>query len=109
MKPALVATIVCSICRRELDPAGEVCPHCGHHIANTPKTDNHEIFRVIERPWVLTILVLHVGFLGIPIYLKTGYSLGTRLLICAISIIYTIAAVAIIVGVGGWLYREFFR
>ena len=107
MKPTLVATIVCPSCHRELELAQDVCPRCGNRIANAATTSTDDVFRVIERPWVLTILLLHVGLLGIPIYLKTGYSLRTRLLICAISIAYTIVAVAIIVGVGSWLYREF--
>ena len=41
-----------------------------------------ELMQVMDRPWVIVVLLLHVGFLGIPIYWKTKYPLSTRLWIC---------------------------
>jgi hypothetical protein len=52
---------------------------------------------LLNRPWFLVVLLLHVGILGIPAYWATKYSVTTRLLIIAASIVYTLLAVAIIV------------
>jgi len=52
---------------------------------------------VIDRPWVILVVLLHVGFLGIPLYWKANYSRNVRLAICVASVVYTVVAVAIIV------------
>lgn len=62
-----------------------------------------ELMQVMDRPWVIIVLLLHVGLLGIPVYLKTKYSLGTRIWICIASIVYTVAAVAFIVLMLRWI------
>ena len=66
---------------------------------------NSESLRVIDRPWFIVVLLLHVGFLGIPIFWRANYSVAIRLGICLASIAYTVFAVAVIGGVGLWLYR----
>ena len=111
MNPILVATVVCSHCRAEIDVQTETCPHCGTAQRANPGTSRatgsaDEQQRVLDRPWVIVLLLLHVGFLGIPIYWKTSYSVGTRLMICLLSVAYTIFAVGVIVGVGAYLYRQ---
>ena len=49
--------------------------------------------------------MLHVGFLGIPVYWKTNYSLGVRLAMVIVSIVYTVSAVAFIVIMLRWLMQ----
>jgi hypothetical protein len=55
-----------------------------------------EFMKVMDRPWAIILLLLHVGFLGIPIYWKTNYSVATRLWIILASIVYTVGAVVFI-------------
>jgi hypothetical protein len=102
-----VATIVCPRCRAELDLHLDLCPQCGSalhvHPANSASGDDEPI-RVLDRPWVLAVLLLHVGLLGIPLYCKTRYSVATRAIICLLSVVYTILAVAFIYVVGSWLF-----
>ena len=73
--------------------------------------DNHEnpprseLMKVMDRPWAIILLLLHVGFLGIPIYWKTNYSVGTRVWISVASIVYTVAAVAFIFFTLRWIFQ----
>ncbi|MCP4887026.1 hypothetical protein N9D23_11055 [Rubripirellula sp.] len=73
--------------------------------------DNHEnpprseLMKVMDRPWAIILLLLHVGFLGIPIYWKTNYSVGTRVWISLASIVYTVAAVAFIFFTLRWIFQ----
>lgn len=62
-----------------------------------------EFMQVMDRPWVIIVLVLHVGFLGIPLYWKTKYSVSTRIWIIIASIVYTVGAVAFIVLTLRWI------
>jgi uncharacterized protein YbaR (Trm112 family) len=112
MNSILVATIICPNCHAELEVHRESCPHCqtSLRVSNANSTvggSAEEQRRVLDRPWVIAVLLLHVGFLGIPMYWKTRYSVGTRLMICLLSVAYTLFAVGVIVGVGSWLYRVF--
>jgi hypothetical protein len=61
--------------------------------------------KVMDRPWAIILLLLHVGFLGIPIYWKTNYSVGTRVWISLASIVYTVAAVAFIFFTLRWIFQ----
>ena len=62
-----------------------------------PSSESKEkLQQLLDRPWVIVVLMLHVGFLGIPVYWKTKYSLGARLLMVLASTVYTIGAVAFI-------------
>jgi hypothetical protein len=61
--------------------------------------------KVMDRPWAIILLLLHVGFLGIPIYWKTNYSVGTRVWISVASIVYTVAAVAFIFFTLRWIFQ----
>ncbi len=70
-----------------------------------PQDAKQKLKQLFNNPWALLVLVLHVGLLGIPLYWKTKYSLSTRLLIILASIVYTIAAVGLIVWILGWLGR----
>jgi hypothetical protein len=110
MKSILVPTIVCPRCHAELDVHKELCPHCHSSLVVSDSTKlltgDEERQKVLDRPWVIAVLLLHVGLLGIPIYWKTSYSVQTRLLICLLSVVYTVFAVGFIVSVGSYLYRK---
>src|SRR5688572_28805140 len=111
MKSILVPTIICRRCHAELDVHKELCPHCNSSLVVSDSkslTGDDEQRKVLDRPWVIAVLLLHVGFLGIPIYWKTSYSVQTRVLICLLSVVYTVFAVGFIIGVGSYLYRELF-
>jgi len=47
----------------------------------------------MDQPWLLAVVLLHVGFLGIPVYWRTKYSTSVRLAIIAASIAYTLFVV----------------
>lgn len=104
MVPENVTTIVCPDCGAELEPSAETCRQCG---GTTSRQGAHEaktqLKQLLDRPWVIAVLMLHVGFLGIPVYWKTNYSLGARLFLVVASIVYTVGAVAVIVMVLQWL------
>ncbi|MEM1070429.1 MAG: hypothetical protein AAGG48_06655 [Planctomycetota bacterium] len=70
---------------------------------DAPEPERSDVMQVMDRPWVIVVLLLHVGFLGIPIYWKTKYSVGTRVWICVASIVYTVAAVAFIIVMIRWI------
>ena len=53
--------------------------------------------RLMDRPWFIVVLLLHVGVLGIPAFWATHYSVSTRLLIILASILYTLFAVVVII------------
>jgi hypothetical protein len=52
--------------------------------------------KLFDRPWFITVLILHLGAFGIPAYWRTRYSVRTRVMLVVVSIIYTVIAVAII-------------
>ena len=109
MNSILVATIICPHCHAELEAERDVCPHCrtslrkGAGNGEGAGKQNH----VLDRPWILLVLLLHVGLLGVPIYLRTRYSLKTRILICLASVAYTVFVVWFIFVVGSYIYRQF--
>ncbi|MFV1966299.1 MAG: hypothetical protein ACC628_12820 [Pirellulaceae bacterium] len=92
----VVDTIVCPKCNRTLDASAEDCPYC-----YTPTADKssarttHQ--RLVDRPWLIIVVLLHLGVLGIPLYWNTRYSVRTRLIIVLVSLLYTIFAIAGIV------------
>ena len=102
MEAETIDTIICPGCHAELAASDEVCSQCG--AATTDKRPPEEL---INRPWVLIVLMLHVGLLGIPFYWKTKYSVGTRLLIILASIAYTVFAVTFIIWMLGYISRAF--
>jgi hypothetical protein len=62
-----------------------------------------QLQQLLDRPWVIVVLMLHVGLLGIPVYWKTKYSLGARLFLVVASIVYTVSVVVMIVVMLQWL------
>lgn len=95
-----VSTVICPQCHAEVDAHAIACTRCGASLISSPTApapDAIEPDRIIDRPWLIVLAVLHVGVLGIPLYLSTKYSLTTRLLICLVSMAYTVFAVAAIV------------
>ena len=63
--------------------------------------------QLIDRPWLIVLVLLHVGLLGIPLYWKSSYTRTTRLLICLASVLYTAFAVAVIAW-GLWQIARLF-
>lgn len=99
----------CVDCGADIAVTANRCQQCGSTVAALPSSDaKAQLKRLLDRPWFLVVLILHVGLLGIPVYWRTKYSVGTRLLMIVISIVYTVAAVAFIVLMLRWLYRMFF-
>lgn len=114
MNSILVPTIICPGCGAELGAHVEICPRCHSPVqtvpgggAPRPLSSQAAPTPALDKPWVLVILVLHVGFLGIPLYWKTHHSVRTRLMICLASVLYTVFAVGAIGLIGGWLIRQF--
>lgn len=110
MNSILVETIICPHCHAELKVHHETCPYC--HTSLTTASTHSAIERddpqsVLDRPWIIAVLLLHVGFLGIPLYWKTRYSVATRVMICLLSVVYTVFAVGVIVGVGSYIYQRY--
>ncbi|MBC8354661.1 MAG: hypothetical protein H8E66_21905 [Planctomycetes bacterium] len=104
MNTVNVTTIICSDCGAELAATAATCQHCGGATANQPPNASKEkLKQLLDRPWVIVVLLLHVGLLGIPVYWKTNYSVATRLLIVVASIVYTAGAVGFIVMMLRWL------
>ena len=104
MDPVNLTTIVCPGCGAELEPTAETCRKCG---GTTVKPGTNEskvqLQQLLDRPWVIVVLMLHVGLLGIPVYWKTKYSLGARVFLVVTSIVYTVGVVVIIVVMLQWL------
>lgn len=101
-----VTTIICPGCGAELRPTDEACERCGDMAAKpTLASSRARLKQLLDRPWVIVVLMLHVGLLGIPIYWKTNYSLGVRLLLVIASIVYTVGAVVCIVLMLQWLIQ----
>ncbi len=103
-----VTTIICPDCGAESKPTAEVCRKCGGTAgilsAIAPKGLPNPLF---DRPWVIVVLMLHVGLLGIPVYWKTSYSLGVRLCLVIASVVYTVGAVVFIVVMLKRLFHPF--
>jgi len=108
MEARAVTNIVCRKCHAELDVSAAFCQQCG-----TPTSDGTSSAvasdtpsgpdqRLMDRPWFIVVLLLHVGILGIPAYWATNYSTPTRLLIIVASILYTLFAVVVII----WSLRQ---
>jgi hypothetical protein len=103
-----IDSIVCPSCQAALDVSADVCPRCGAAttvdrtgaaLASRPRKKG----RLIDKPWLIVIVMLHVGFLGIPMYWRTNYSVATRLWLVAASIAYTLLAVGTIVLMLWWI------
>jgi hypothetical protein len=92
----VVENIVCPHCKAVLDVSTDVCHHCGAKTTGQLMRPTASADRLIDRPWFLVIVLLHIGLLGIPLYWKTKYSFGVRLLLIFLSVAYTILAVLVI-------------
>lgn len=99
MEAETVDTIICANCEAELAATAEICGQCGAATKSTGMSGRGQAKELMNRPWVIVVLILHVGFLGIPIYWMTKYSLAARLLMILTSIVYTVAAVTAIIWI----------
>ena len=61
----------------------------------------------MDRPWLIIVVLLHVGLLGIPYYWKTKYSVPMRLTIIAVSIAYTLFVVILTIIVLRFVINAF--
>ncbi len=107
MDAADLNSIICPRCGADLPPTVAICSHCGGSTLadrSQPKSNQH-LTQLLDRPWVLVVLLLHVGLLGIPIYWRTKYSLPTRLLLVVGSIAYTVTVVALVILILRWIGR----
>lgn len=100
-----VTTIVCQDCGAELQPTDGACQQCGRGTAPAAPDSKEKLKQLLDRPWVIVVLILHVGLLGIPVYWKTNHSLGARLTMVIASIVYTVGAVMFIVMMLRWLMQ----
>ena len=120
MDESFVTTIVCPQCHESLDPSAEVCHRCGAATfahtnqathTNQVNRDAHpgssSSDRLIDKPWLIIVVLLHVGLLGIPMYWRTSYSVGVRIGIVLASIVYTVVAVGFIVYMLWWIMQSF--
>lgn len=107
MQPALVPTIICPHCEADLEAHREFCPHCGRSVTTHPDAPQ-STREIMNRPWMIALVLLHVGLLGIPLYWQLDYPRSTRLWLCIGSIAYTVLAVGLIVWIGWWLYATLF-
>jgi len=103
MESSSVISIICPKCKTTLDPGDDVCHQCGATATSGVETNDAPRTRLIDRPWLLIVVLLHVGLLGIPLYWKTKYSLSVRLGIIAASIAYTVFALTIIIFGGMYI------
>lgn len=98
MEAHSVNTIICPSCGTDLAVTVRRCNRCG---AATDGPSSQLVTaspaaRLLDRPLILVVLLLHVGLLGIPLYWRTRYSVPTRLAIILASIVYTVVALAVI-------------
>jgi hypothetical protein len=109
-----VTTIICPMCRAELDAAADQCAQCGAATRQEAAGRPHQVVtagaphstglpghctepKLLDRPWMLTILLLHLGAFGIPLYWRRScYSRSVRLGLIVVSILYTILVVLVI-------------
>jgi len=107
MEADFVVSIVCPKCGTELEPSEALCGQCGANTSGDHLDSQPSQSRLIDKPWLLVVLILHVGFLGIPLYWRTKYSAGVRLAMVIVSIVYTVLAVAIIVWFCKFIFNAF--
>jgi len=107
MESYSVTSIICPSCTTALDPTDDVCHQCGANTTSGADTNDALRPRLMDRPWLLVVVLLHVGVLGIPLYWKTKYSTSVRLAIIAASIAYTLFAVTTIVWGCKYIISQF--
>jgi len=103
MESYSVTSIICPNCTIELEASEDVCHQCGAKTTCDVDVNDKPRTKLVDRPWLLIVVLLHVGVLGIPMYWKTKYSTSVRLAIIGASIAYTVFALAIIIGVGKYI------
>lgn len=104
----VIEEIICPKCQATIAATAVTCPQCGGSLVTADaKTHSIKTDSALNKPWVIAILLLHVGLLGIPVYWSLNYSISTRLFIIAASILYTVFAVGVIVFFCYWLMTIF--
>ena len=99
-----VNEIICPKCQASVDATQARCSQCdAPMVAADTAPLSIQADSALNKPWVIVVLLLHVGLLGIPVYWKLNYSTATRLFIIVASILYTVFAVGVIVLFGYWL------
>jgi hypothetical protein len=99
--------VVCPSCLAESDASAETCARCGQRLEGSKRASETEgAAKLIDRPWLMILLVLHLGLLGIPLYWKSSYSLARRIQICLASIAYTVFVLFAVYWLLCWLYQS---
>jgi hypothetical protein len=101
---AVLVDIVCPYCGQVVAADADRCPHCERSTAADP-TQALPTKRLTDRPWLIVLMILHVGCLGIPLYWRTRYSLAVRMLLVAVSVIYTVLTVVGIIWGCAYILR----
>ena len=96
-----VETMICPSCHADLPADAERCVRCGSSTRPSNGSDElgrpgEQAERLRDRPWLLTILLLHLGVFGIPLYWQARYSRNIRIGIVIVSILYTILVIVVV-------------
>lgn len=94
----------CSRCEAQLSDGAERCDYCGALVKRQAASAAERDRRLMENPWVMLILVLHLGVLGIPLYWRAKYSPAQRWLVIAGSIAWTLFVVVVCWIMLRWLW-----
>jgi hypothetical protein len=97
----MITNVICPRCDAEVNATAMRCTRCGASLDSQEEPVTVAAISneppLTDRPWFIVLVLLHVGLLGIPYYLKTGYSLRARWMMCFASVAYTVFAVAVII------------
>lgn len=97
--------MLCPRCRATIVESAGSCPQCGRACEPVMLAEPVNA-RLIDEGWLIVLVLLHVGCLGIPLYLMTRYSLTTRLALVLVSILYTALVVVVTIAVGSYIWRQ---
>jgi predicted amidophosphoribosyltransferase len=102
-----ILSIICPHCEAELDAAANRCARCGAPTRTSDSSAETDKPRgsLMERPWMLAIIILHLGLFGIPLYWKMNFSKNTRIVLVTTSILYTAFAALVI----AWGLRQIWK
>jgi hypothetical protein len=97
--------MLCPRCHTAIVESVGSCPQCRQ--ACEPVLQAEPVnARLIDEGWLIVLVLLHLGCLGIPLYLMTRYSLTTRLALVLVSILYTALVVVVTIAVGSYIWRQ---
>lgn len=106
-------SIICPACEAELPAKATSCDHCGANTAapsaladgqdgrsatadGEKDSPGAQPARLADRPWIIAIVLLHLGIFGATWYWKLNHSREVRIALVVVSFFYTLF-VAIVV------------